>query len=211
MGVGGPGDWDALGNRFPAQRMLFPLVRLLEYDRDSVRNHPLGHLPQSNSKAVGLANPQQLLTKIMFWSSKKKIPAPQHERYTLAKRLYLMRLNADPMLRDVARSMGVDPTAYTGEQVFTCGFPESMILTITEYYLSLEEKGASEITIVQLISGHFGKIALNDGTYPPTPPVGTDFFTYLRQFVDALTRGHAQVSDDMIMSQTREVIKFYKR
>lgn len=147
----------------------------------------------------------------MFWSSKKKIPAPQNQRYDLAKALYLQRLDADPSLAAVARMMGADPQDFTGEQVFSCGFPEGAIIAMTEHYLSLLERGMDENGVVQTMSEVFGRQALADGTYPPAVPEGTNFITYLRVFVDAITRGGVQVSDQVLISHFKGVKAFYKR
>lgn len=147
----------------------------------------------------------------MFWSSKKKIPAPQHERYALAKQLYLFRLSHDPSLEMVARSMGADPADFTGEEIFRRGFPEVFVIVMVEQFYDLSGKGLDHNGIVQTISGHFGRTALGDGTYPPEVPVGTGFVTYLRLFVDAVTRGGAQVSNDILVGQVDMVKTFYKR
>lgn len=147
----------------------------------------------------------------MFWSSKKAIPAPQNQRYALAKTLYLKRLAADPALDAMARTAGVDPRGFTGEQVFSLGFPEGQIIGMTEHYLALLEKGMDENGVVQTMSGYFGRIELRDGTYPPAVREGTDFINYLRAFVTACTRGGPQVSDQVLISHFKEVRAFYKR
>jgi hypothetical protein len=147
----------------------------------------------------------------MFWSSQKKIPAPQHQRYSLAKTLYLKRLAADPALDAMARTAGVDPRGFTGEQVFSLGFPEGLIIGMTEHFYALLEKGMDENGVVQTMSGYFGRIALRDGTYPPAVPEGTDFINWLRVFITAGTRGGPQVSDQVLISHFKEVRAFYKR
>lgn len=147
----------------------------------------------------------------MFWSSKKKIPAPQHERYALAKTLYHQRLHADPSLVEVARTMGADPWNFTGEEVFRYGFHEGMIIGLTEHYLTMIDKGLDENRAVQTICAAFGRIALTDGTYPPTVPHGTNFLTYLRIFINASSRGGPEISSQILTSHINNIRAFYKR
>ena len=147
----------------------------------------------------------------MFWSSKKKIPAPQHERYELAKTLYHQRLRADPSVVEVARMMGADPWNFTGEEVFSYGFQEGTIIALTEHYLTMMDKGSDENQAVQTICAAFGRIALGDGTYPPTVPQGTNFLTYLRAFIDAASRGGPDISNQVLTSHFNNVRAFYKR
>ena len=144
----------------------------------------------------------------MFWSTKKKEQAQQKKqaRYALAKELYLLRLDADSFLTSLARSMGVDPTAYSGEYVFCNKFPEFFVIVLTESYLKDLNSGRPENRIVQTLSAVWGGI----GGVGPEVPDGTNFLSYLRQVIDTLTRGHAQVSDDVLLRQVEEVKKSYK-
>jgi len=143
----------------------------------------------------------------MFWSSQKKEQAQQKQQahYALAKKLYLMRLDADPFLTSLARSMGVDPTDYSGEHVFCNKFPEFFVIVLTECYFKDFDSGRPENRIVQTLSAIWGGMGVG-----PEVPEGTDFLSYLRQVIDTLTRGHAQVSDDVLFRQVEEVKKSYK-
>jgi len=144
----------------------------------------------------------------MFWSRRKKEQAQQKKqaRYALAKELYLLRLDADSFLTSLAGSMGVDPADYSGEYVFCNKFPEFFVIVLTESYLKDLDSGRPENRIVQTLSAVWGGI----GGAGPEVPDGTNFFSYLRQVIDALTRGHVQVSDDVLFRQVEEVIKSYK-
>jgi hypothetical protein len=80
----------------------------------------------------------------MFWSSKKKIPAPQQQRHDLARKLYLRRLDADPSLSQMATMMGADARDYTGAEIFNYGFPEGAIIAVSENYLAMRDAGMDE-------------------------------------------------------------------
>jgi hypothetical protein len=62
-----------------------------------------------------------------------------------------------------------------------------------------------------MMSGYFAGIPLLDGSYPPAVPDGTNFINYMRVFVDAITRGSVQVSDEVLISHVKGVRAFYKR
>lgn len=146
----------------------------------------------------------------MFWSSKNKIPAPQHQRYALAKKLYLQRVEDDASITTIARLMGTDARDFTGEEIFSSGFPEGAIIGVTEQYLMLLDKGMDENGVVQTISAFYGKQRLPNGSYPPTVPEGTSFMAYLNTFVDA-TGGRFKVSPQVLASHVKEIRTFYKR
>ncbi len=146
----------------------------------------------------------------MFWSSKKKVPAPQHKRYDLARILYLQRVDADSSLETIAEMMGADARAYTGEQVFSLGFPEGSIIGMTEQYIILQERGMDENGIVQTMSKYFSTQLLPDGRYPPTVPEGTSFMTYLSEFVE-VTGGRFRVDDEVLRSHVKAIRTFYDR
>src|ERR1035437_1703346 len=146
----------------------------------------------------------------MFWSSKIKIPAPLDKRHALIKKMYLYRVDRDPTLQAGARAMGVDPRDISGGEIYL-GFPEGAILRIVEHYYALFDKVSNDNEVVQTLSEYFGNIALGDGTYPPMVPPGTDFLSYLRLFVDAITRGGAPISNDILTAYFIAIKDFYKR
>ncbi len=106
---------------------------------------------------------------------------------------------------------GVDPAAFTGEQIINMGLPEALILGLTETFYVHFESGMNESEVVQSISNHFHNIPLADGTYPPSVPSGTKFLSYLRTFMDAVTRGGVATSTEAIISHVTEIKKFYNR
>ena len=122
-----------------------------------------------------------------------------------------MRLDSDISLQTLGVAWGVDPHDFTGEFIFTSGYPEAVIIMITEHFITLTDKGLDMSEAIQAISEHFRKSPLADGTYAPAVPKGTGLLWYLRHLMDVVTRGGTPIDDIMIVAFVSEIRQFYKR
>ena len=74
----------------------------------------------------------------MFGLFKKRIPAPEHERALLVRRMFLERSQNDPGAEMMAMMTGTRPQEIPPEMLMQ-GAPEATILRVVEQFLQMKD------------------------------------------------------------------------
>jgi hypothetical protein len=124
---------------------------------------------------------------------KKKIPAPEWERATLAKRIFLERCESDPM----ARIWGFDPREITGEMLMQ-GAPEATVLRVVEQFLMMQDQGATEEFAVKTLNQMHSEVLSMAGKKLTQIRQASTPFQYIRHIMDELHNHGGLISDHFL-------------
>ena len=78
----------------------------------------------------------------MFGLFKKRIPAPEHERALLVRRMFLDRSQNDSGAEMMAMT-GTTPEEIPAEMLMQ-GAPEATVLRVVEQFLQMKDQGATD-------------------------------------------------------------------
>ena len=144
----------------------------------------------------------------MFGVFTKRIPAPEHSRQELVKRL--KRCASDPAAEMMALMMGLDPHDLPREMLMQ-GAPEASILRIVEQFLVMRDQGATEDFAVKTLNHmHASMLSMAGGTLPELHHTST-LFQYVRHFVDTVHGQENPMSDRTMIHNIQEMKHFYSR
>ena len=145
----------------------------------------------------------------MFGLFKKRIPAPESERQTLVRRIFIEHCESEPEATRAA-TMGLDPREIPIEMLME-GSPESIILTIVEQFLVMRDKGFTEEFAVKSLNQFHGSVLPTAGHELPVLQHVATFFQYVRHVMDALYSHRVRLSDHFLIDAIQEIRCFYKR
>src|SRR5437867_13211629 len=134
----------------------------------------------------------------MFDLFKKRIPAPEHERRQLVKRLFLHRCESDLAAQVMAEISGVVPSEMPAEMLMQ-GAPEATILRVIEQFLTMKDQGATdEFAVKTLNQMHAAALSIG-GEELSCMQGARSLFQYLRHIVDAIHAHGGEISDEFLI------------
>lgn len=143
----------------------------------------------------------------MFGLFKKTIPAPQHERAALVKRLFLERYENSM----ASTGMDLDTEDISGDELLAVGVPEATILSVVEQFLSMRDQGSTEEFAVMALNQIHSAALTGGGEVLTELQHASTLFQYVRHIVDTL-HGHGEpISDHFLIGAIQEVKSYYKR
>jgi hypothetical protein len=146
----------------------------------------------------------------MFGLFKKRIPAPQHERALLVRRMFLERSRSDPKVAMMLRMTGTTPEELTPEMLMQGGAPELTVLRVVEQFFQMKDQGATtDFAVKTLNQMHAAALSIADEDLTQLRRAAS-LFEYVRHIIDTL-HGHAGITDEFLIDAIQEVKSFYKR
>src|SRR5947199_3317382 len=118
----------------------------------------------------------------MFGIFKKRIPAPEHERQQLVKRLFLHRCDTDPAAQMMAQITGVVPSEMPAEMLMQ-GAPEATVLRVVEQFLIMKDQGATDEFAVKTLNQMHAAALSMAGEVLSRMGRAASLFQYLRHIV----------------------------
>lgn len=146
----------------------------------------------------------------MFGIFKKRIPAPEHERQQLVKRLFMHRCDSDPAAQMMAQMMGAVPSEMPAEMLMQ-GAPEATVVRVVEQFLTMQDQGATEEFAVKTLNQMHGAALSVAGENLNQIGAGASLFQYVRHIVGTLHGHGAEISDEFLVDAIQEVKSFYRR
>ena len=146
----------------------------------------------------------------MFGIFKKRIPAPEHERQQLVKRLFLHRCDTDPAAQMMAQITGVVPSEMPAEMLMQ-GAPEATVLRVVEQFLIMKDQGATDEFAVKTLNQMHAAALSMAGEVLSRMGRAASLFQYLRHIVDAIHGHGGEISDEFLIDAIQEIKSFYKR
>ena len=121
----------------------------------------------------------------MFGLFKKRIPAPEHERQQLVKRMFLHRFEADLSAQMMAMMTGENPSTIPAEMLMQ-GSPEATVLRIVEQFYTMRDQGATEEFAVKNLNKMHASLLSIAGENLPQMGRAATLYEYARHVTTAL-------------------------
>ena len=145
----------------------------------------------------------------MFGLFKKRIPAPEHERALLVRRMFLERSENDPGAEMMAMMTGTAPQEIPPEMLMQ-GAPEATVLRVMEQFLQMKDQGATdEFAVKNLNQMHSAALSMAGEDLTQLGGAAS-LYEYVRHMIDTL-HGHGEITDEFLIDAIQEVKSFYKR
>lgn len=145
----------------------------------------------------------------MFGLFKKKIPAPDHERAILVRRMFLGRCEQSPDAQVMEMVFGDSPKDIPAEMLLQ-GAPEATVLRVVEQFYQLKDRGTTDEFALKTLNQMHASLLSMAGEKLSELQSATSLFQYVRHIVDAL-HGHGEISDHSLIDTIQEIKEFYKR